>query len=126
MAIQILNDSDGDAIEAVEGSTLGITISFTDDDGAAETPTSANWTLTDVDGNPINSRDEVNIGSLDTSVTVTLSGDDLAITAGETGTLYGEVKRRFIVQAVYDSTLGNNLPMVDSVEFKIRDIKYAV
>lgn len=122
MGIQILVDSSGDAVEAVEESTLAIVISFTDEDGNAETPATANWTLTDDDGDVINSREEVTISSLDTSVTVVLSGDDLALQSGESGSAV----RRFVVQGTYNSDLGNGLPMIDSVAFPVRDVKYAV
>ncbi len=123
MGISILVDSSGDAVLADEGSTLGIVVGFTDDDGAAETPTSADWTLTDENGTVINSREEVTINSLAASVTVTLSGNDLDLLAGETGET---AIRHFLVQAVYSSDLGNDLPLVKAVAFPIVNAKYAI
>lgn len=121
MSISILVDSASNPVEVEEESTLGITVSFLDDDGNAETPTSATWTLTDTDGTVINSREQQNIGSLASSVTITLSGNDLAIQSGETTEL---VLRRFLVEAVYDSDLGSDLPMKKSVAFAIQNLKY--
>ncbi len=123
MGISILVDSSGDAIMADEGSTLGIVVSFTDDDGNAETPTSANWTLTDENGTVINEREEVAITGLASSKTITLSGDDLDLLAGETGET---AIRHFLVQAVYNSDLGNDLPLVKAVAFPIVNAKYAI
>jgi len=123
MAISVLVDSSGDAVEAVEGSSLGITVSFFDDDGNAETPDSANWTLTDGDGTVINEKEEESISNPSTSNTITLSGADLDLLATETGEV---AVRRFVVQAVYNSDLGNNLPMVEAVAFSIRNVKYAM
>jgi|SRR3990167_9583028 len=97
---------------AKERSTYVITVAFTDDEGAAVTPTSATWTLTDLDGNVINERSAVAITPLSTSATIVLTGDDLVI-----GT-YGE-ERELLVQAVYDSDLGDDLTNNQAVRFVI-------
>lgn len=122
MPITILVDSGGTAIEAVEKSTLALIISFTDEDGSAVTPKTATWTLTDDNGDVINSREQVNIASLDTSVTVVLSGDDLQILSGEASDELAT--RRFLIEATYDSSLGSDLPLNESCAFPVRNLKY--
>ena len=57
---------------ATENSTYTITAEF------SLTPSTVHWRLTDVDGNIINSRDDVSIGAAD-SVQIVLTGDDLAV-----------------------------------------------
>ncbi len=61
---------------AVEKSTYIVTAAFTDEDGDAVTPNAGLvWTLTDMNGVVINSREDVSI-SPDTSVDIVLSGND--------------------------------------------------
>jgi len=100
---------------APEKGTFGITCTFTDEDGDALTPDTLTWTLTDMDGSVINSRQDVSVSSLSSSVTITLSGDDLALT---TTTSQGR-KRRFAIEGTYDSDLGDNLPLTGECEFSI-------
>lgn len=104
---------------AKEKSTYIITIGFQDEDGNAENPTSATWTLTDIDGTIINSREDVSISSPTSSEDVVLSGNDLAMQSGETGS----VVRVFTVEAVYNSDLGSSLPLKASCKFIINDEK---
>lgn len=100
---------------ALEQATFGITLSFTDEDGAALTPNSGLvWTLTDVSGNVINSREDESI-TAGSTITIVLSGDDLAI--GTNG------KERVVtVQGTYNSDLGTNLPLIQEVRFFIDDL----
>jgi hypothetical protein len=104
--------------EAVEKSTYVITLAFANKAGTGVTPDSATWTLTDGGGTVINSRSGVVIAPLAASVDVVLSGDDLAMQAGETS--YGN--RLFTVQAVYSSTEGASLPMKEEYQFMIRGL----
>lgn len=97
--------------QAVEESTYVVTVSFFNAAGTAVTPKSATWTLTDKDGAVVNSRNAVTISSLDTSVDIVLSGNDLQIADGKT--------RKLLVQAIYDSTEGSDLPLNDELEFQI-------
>lgn len=97
---------------AKEGSTYAVTIAFTDETGAAVTPSSATWTLTDQGGNVINSRLDVTISSLSTSVTIVLSGNDLALSNSDN-------TRELLIEAVYTSDLGSNLPFKSAVRFTI-------
>lgn len=95
---------------------FGVLVAFTDYDGAAVTPVSATWTLSDTDGNVINGRNQVAITSLSTSVTIVLSGDDLALSAGAGTT------RVLTVEYVFNSKLGNNLPNKKQGKFEIEDL----
>lgn len=101
---------------AIEESTYAITISFTDDTGAAVVPTSATWTLTDAQGTVVNSRSAVTISSLAASKTIVLSANDLSL-AG-----YFGKDRILTVEAVYTSSLGSGLPMKQEVRFTITDL----
>ena len=104
--------------EAVEESTYVVTLAFADKAGAAVTPDSATWTLTDGAGTVINSRSGVTIAPLAASVDVVLSGLDLAMQPLETS--YGN--RLFTVQAVYSSTEGASLPLKEEYQFMIRGL----
>lgn len=108
MAISILSTA------ANERSTYVITASFTDEDGDAVTPATMTWTLTDTSGNVINSRQDVSISSLSTSVDVVLSGADLQI-SGTTPT----VSRDITFEGTYDSDLGTGLPLTGSARFTV-------
>lgn len=107
MAISILTD------KAIEESTFVVTAAFTDEDGGAVTPNSATWTLTDLEGNVINEREDVSI-SPDTSVYIVLSGDDLAMQGDGPSE-----DRLLLVKALYDSAKGSNLSLNGAVQFTI-------
>jgi len=102
---------------AKEKGTYAITCTFTDEDDAAVTPDSIVWSLTDTDGTVINNRDQVAVAVPASSVEIVLSGDDLEVT--ETA---GFVERRFIVEIVFDSDLGNNLPHKDECTFSLENL----
>ncbi len=104
---------------AVEESTAKLTISFTDEDDQVVTPNSINWTLTDDQGTIINSRDNESVAVPASTIIVGLSGDDLALQTGETGNY---VYRIFTIEAVYNSSLGSNLPLKDSLKFAVRNL----
>lgn len=106
-------------LEAVakENGTFPIILTYKDDQGDPVTPNNMAWTLTDLDGNVINSRADVAITSLSTSNTVILQGDDLALLDGN------EYEWRVLsVEGDYDSSLGNQLPVTDQVKFKVENI----
>ena len=86
--------------EAVEESTYVITLAFANKAGAAVTPDSATWTLTDGAGTVINSRSALAMQPMETS--------------------YGN--RLFTVQAVYSSTEGASLPLKEEYQFMIRGL----
>jgi hypothetical protein len=64
---------------AEEGSSFYPTVYFYDEAGSAMTPTTLYWKLTDMQGNVINSRSQVEVGAPSTSLTIALTGADLAI-----------------------------------------------
>jgi hypothetical protein len=101
---------------AVEKSTYGITVPFVDEDGEAVTPTTAVWTLSDDRGNVINSRSDVAISPLASTVQIVLTGADLALSANDRG------HRRFTVKATYNSSLGSGLALNSEVRFWIEPL----
>lgn len=109
MAITVLQN-------AREESTYVLSIDFLNENSSPVTPTSATWTLSDINGNIINGRVDVNISPLSTTVDIPLTGDDLAISDPVS------LVRRFTVEALYDSTLGNGLKLNDEVEFSVDDL----
>jgi len=100
---------------ATEGSTYVVTCAFADEDGDATIPTSAvAWRLLDERGNEISTGSEAAAASVD----IILSGDELAID-NTTRELHWVT---LVVSTTYDSTLGSDLPLVDTVKFQIRNI----
>ena len=83
------------SLHADEGGTYTVCITCATDAGAADTPQTLNWTLTDSAGTVIRSRSEVAIATPSSTENVKMTGDDLAIQAGETAT---EVVRIFTVK----------------------------
>lgn len=80
-------------------------------DGDPQVPSSLSWTLTDLDGNIINNREEVTIVASDT-FHIVLYGDDLNIEDSYT--------RVITVDGEYDSIeYGNNLPVRVQAQFNI-------
>lgn len=105
---------------APEEGTYILTAAFFDADDEAVTPKSAEWTLTDEDGNIKNTREDIEIGSgdLDTTVDIVLSGDDLAIGSNEQPPYY----RFLTVKAIYDAAEGSDLPLNDQCRFQIGNL----
>lgn len=101
---------------AIEKSTYILTVSFTDEDGNAVTPNDGTtWTLTDDNGEVINSRRDVAIVEA-SSVEIVLSGNDLQALDS------ADPWRKLIVEGTYDSNAGNNLPFKDEVKFPFVDL----
>jgi len=100
-----------------EEGTFVVTCAWKDSNGTAVTPDSATWTLTDEDGDTINSRSEVSISSPATTNDIVLSGDDLAIQATT-----DNGKRILTAEAIYDSDEGSNLPLKDEYIFYIENL----
>jgi hypothetical protein len=101
---------------AQEEGTYVINAAFKDEDGADVVPDSATWTLSDEEGNIVNSRNEITITGLATSKDIVLSGDDLALTAA----LHGNT-RVFLIEGTYTSTLGV-LPLKEQAKFDIENL----
>jgi hypothetical protein len=104
---------------AHEGGTFAIDVSFTDELGADVIPKAGlNWSLVKEDGVTIvNNREEVVITSPAATVTIVLSGVDLALDSGKLVSW-----RYLVVEGTYDSSLGSNLPLKDHVKFPIVNI----
>lgn len=102
---------------ATEESTLIVTVNFFDSEGVAVQPKLAQWSLKDEDGNIVNLRDAVNIDTPQTTETIVLTGDDLAL-PDET-----KPNRYVLIEAVYDSVLyGNDLNLREEGKFKINNL----
>lgn len=91
-------------------STAGFEVSFFDDTGTAVIPNSVTWTLYNKDRDIVNGREAVDVTPAET-VTITVSGNDNLYTDGQT--------RILEVTALYDSSLGQDLPMVDEIIYRI-------
>ena len=107
--------------KAKEKGSFVFDVAFTDEDDAAATPKTMTWSLTTTSGTSINNRLNVAVGAGDLAATVSivLSGDDLAVQSGETNRY---LRRRFVVEATYDSSLGNDLPVKEEAEFLLENI----
>lgn len=105
---------------AIEKSTYVISVSFTDEDDQAVIPDTIVWSLTNDSGDVINSRDQVSVTTTAATVEITLSGNDLAMQTAEVG--FPTVRRRIIIEATYDSSLGNDLPLKSEAIFLIENL----
>lgn len=106
--------------KAVEQSTFAIVATFTDEAGTPMTPNELAWSLYKKVGQPaveavVNERLAVPITSAP-SVTVVLSGDDLALVEGESKARY------LLIEGTYDSDLGTDLSIKDTVAFQIANL----
>ena len=106
------------SIKPNELGTAVITMSFTDEDDAAVTPTSLQWQLMKSGGTIVNDRAFADnaFTALAGEATVVLSGDDLAMFGDGSG------RRVFSIQGVYDSTAGSGLPIKDEAVFVIQQL----
>jgi len=102
---------------ATELGTYHVVAAFDDEDGAGIAPATLTWTLTDRDGNIVNSRSAVNVAGPSTSNTITLQGTDLALLGGQTN------DRIFTIEWTYDSTYGAGLPGKEQATFIIDPLK---
>ena len=84
---------------------------------AAGETASVTWTLTDKNGNVINSRSAVAISPA-SSVNIVLGGDDLALQPGESG----DTERHLTVAGTYYSNTGSDLPLKSACKFVIEDL----
>lgn len=101
------------SVKAVDGSTYVVTVSCFDENGDPVVPNTFAWSLLDDDGNVINDRSSV-AETPSASISIVLSGADLLYSDGD--------KRRLSIDATYDSTLGNDLPLKDEITIAIADI----
>ena len=104
---------------AIEKSTFAIGCAFADENGAAVTPDSINWSLVDDKGNPINNLTDQAVVSPAPSITIVLSGEDLQLRNQA-----NDYELRYLeVSAAIDSDLGDDLPVKDCCEFKVLNLK---
>lgn len=97
-----------------EKGTAKVTVTFTDEAAASVTPSAITWTLTDTNGNVINSRQDVSV-TPGASVSFALSGNDLAVSGND-------VRRVLLIEWVYTSSLGSNLPGKAQAFFSIEEL----
>jgi hypothetical protein len=88
---------------ADERSSYILIVNFYDENGAAATPLSAVWTLTDLNGVVVNGRKQVEISPLKAASYIPLRGMDLGIERGFTGK---ELDRMVLIEATYSSEFG--------------------
>lgn len=98
--------------EVNEKSSMCISITFYDEDGNEVTPDTATWTLTDRDGNVINSRLDVAITPA-TTVEISVTGDDLQIV----DQTKKREKRIFLIEWEKDSK-----PTKQTLEFWVKNL----
>lgn len=100
------------ATKAIEESTYAPQISFFDeaDPPNAITPTSITWTLMSRPRKVVNGRSAVSVTPAPV-ITIVLSGDDLALSH--------DARRYLLIEAVYSSDLGSNLPFREEIQFSI-------
>jgi hypothetical protein len=98
---------------AVERSTIGIPITFRDDAGADVTPSAASWSLLTRGGGVVNGRQDVAISPLASTVTIVLTGADLAVPDA------ADCIRLITVEWTYTSSLGSGLAGVEELVLTI-------
>jgi hypothetical protein len=104
---------------AVEQSTFAISAAFTDDEGVAVIPTSITWTLCNDWGAIIDSLENKAVETPASSITIILRGDNLKILDQE-----NDFETRFLeISALYNSDLGDDLPLNDRAEFKVVNLR---
>jgi hypothetical protein len=114
-----LTDASGAALAVTEESTLVITGVFKDEEDATVTPNEApTWTLTNAAGTVINSRSAEPL-DVSSSYTIVLTGDDLALTAGEAAGTLAYSPRRVAVVWLYDSDAGEDLHGTEEIRFRV-------
>jgi hypothetical protein len=104
---------------ANQGGSVGMKITIVDENGDALIPTAATWTLTDLEGNVINSRTDVAISPLASEMTVLMSGDDLQI-ADETNEYEIQL---FSFEGTYDPGDASAVPITESGEFPVYNME---
>lgn len=99
-----------------EKGTAVFNLSFYDENSIAVAPNSIYYSLTDVAGTIINSRQDFGLSNPAASVYIILSSYDLQISSGYQ--LESE-QRRLLIFSLYNSSLGNNLSLRHMIKFDI-------
>lgn len=102
--------------DAVEGSTYIVNVTFKDEAGVTMVPATASWSLRDNYNKVINSRSNVSISALATTVSIVLSGDDLQYEPNS------KTFRILTVKGTYDGAYGNDLPIAEEFTFNIKPL----
>jgi hypothetical protein len=102
-----------------EGSTLVVEVITKDELDVLIIPTSMKWSLTDREGNVINSREDVVVLTPSSSIDIVLKGADLELV---TTKLLRE-ERFLLVESIYDGLLGSNLPITNEFSFIIKNLR---
>lgn len=98
---------------AARRSTYLTEITLVDEEGTTVSANSVTWTLTDAAGNVVNGRENV-VASPAVPIAILLAGDDLDYTGdGDDGL------RVLTLTALYDSSLGTNIPIVKRFSFAL-------
>lgn len=102
---------------ANEQSSYWIIIDFFDDDGTNMSTTTLSWTLTDLEGNIINSREDVNVAGPSYQETIELSGNDLAVDGNDI------IQRIMTLEGTYESnTYGSDKPFKFQIKFPVEPV----
>lgn len=102
-----------------ESGTLKISGTFKDETGAAATPATLTYSLTDSSENVIDSLKDQTITAA-SSFSVVLSGTNLALTSAERAA--GGAMRYFALSGTYNSSSGTGLRISTGCSFKIEKI----
>jgi len=107
--------------KAVEGSTFIIRVEFFETTPSGKTPIVPNsgltWSLVDIEGNIINSRDNIPLDPPADTIDIALSGEDLASSGNHS------LRRYLIVKGTYNGVFGNDLSIIDEVAFQISNLR---
>ena len=102
---------------ANEQGVYWVTVAYLDEDNNAMAPDAATWTLTDMEGNVINSREDEEIAVPTTEDTIELSGSDLAVDGNDI------VQRLLTIEGTYTSdTFGASKPFKIQIKFPIEPV----
>jgi hypothetical protein len=106
--------------KADEGSTYVVRATYYDEDDNPVTPDSVQWTLTDGGGVIVNGRENVAIVAPGLYNDIVLGAADLRCKGGRDET------RVMVLEYVYDSSQGLNLPGTAQVSFIVHKIQTVV
>ena len=101
-------------------STAAIKVDFTNEAGAAVTPDSITWSLMDQNKTIINGRSNISVSVPASTIYIVLHGDNTDFLPAEEGS--DAVVRHLLVQSIYDSSYGDNLPCKDTYLFLIKEL----
>ena len=101
--------------QAIEESTLVLTLRFFDEAHEQRTFTTLTWSLHNSDKEIVNEREDVELTPVGTLYTIVLTGDDLAIPSSDT-------RRKITLTGVYTSDLGEGLSFTAEIRFSIANV----